>query len=301
MLYHTSGEKKFTTKSVISVFAETYPLYGESGSKNLTEEDYEYHSQLLVAVTSFLNISNRKRLSRELSILDVLKNVIAWDIEDEKNKTLPWSTILLALPRMTFQAFEVMAALPSSTAKLVVEFLPGLAEEACYIGKTTEQNPMLLIVYQLGHFIFSAIHLAGYILTPSIKGWFPMSGDDSIFKLLNSVFLYYGILLLIAATALIALTVVAFHFSTVAFALLLVIEAGLACGLFMEFTREPEPHVSSIPEGELEHANDINQEACDKPDKKSTAYGSFFGQKPPQDDLEEEHEKSNTCCPMFGF
>lgn len=135
MLYNTSNEKTFTTKSFLTVFAETYPLYGESGSKQLLEEDYEYFSQPLVGLTSFLNIPNQRRLSKELSFVDVFKNLIHLDIEDEKNKKLPWTTILLAFPRVVFYLVVTLLVLPSSTAKLITELLPGLGEEACYLGK----------------------------------------------------------------------------------------------------------------------------------------------------------------------
>ncbi|MDR3503358.1 MAG: hypothetical protein P4L79_12345 [Legionella sp.] len=229
MLNNTSNEKSFTKKSFITVFTETYPLYNESGSKPLTEEDYEYVSQPLVAVTSFFNLPNHKRLSKELSFFDVLKNVIHWDVENEKNKKMGWTTIPLAIPRTMFHLAVALLVLPSSTAKLITELLPGLAEEYCYIGKTqTKSNYFLQSAYKIGHFISSGVHFVGQLITPSIKGFFPsLRGESGIGKLLKSAFVYYGLLALLGTASLIALTVIAFKLPTLAFVGILIAEAGL--------------------------------------------------------------------------
>jgi hypothetical protein len=229
VLNNTSNEKSFTKKSFITVFAETYPLYNESGSKPLTEEDYEYVSQPLVAVTSFFNLPNHKRLSKELSFFDVLKNVIHWDAEDEKNKKIGWTTIPLALPRTIFHLSVALLVLPSSTAKLITELLPGLAEEYCYIGKTqTKSNYFLQSAYKVGHFLSSGVHFIGQLITPSIKGFFPsLQGESGIGKLLKSTFIYYGLLALLGTASLIALTIFAFKLPTIAFVSILIAEAGL--------------------------------------------------------------------------
>lgn len=59
MLNNTSNEATFTGKSFITVFTETYPLYNETGAKPLGDSDYEYCSQPLVAISSFLNLPTR--------------------------------------------------------------------------------------------------------------------------------------------------------------------------------------------------------------------------------------------------
>lgn len=259
MLNNTSNEKSFTKKSFITVFTETYPLYNESGSKHLTEEDYEYVSQPLVAVTSFFNLPNHKRHSKELSFFDVLKNIIHWDVEDEKNKKMGWTTIPLAVPRTIFHLVVALLVLPSSTAKLITELLPGLAEEYCYIGKTqTKSNYFLQSAYKVGHFISSGVHFIGQLITPSIKGFFPsMHGESSIGKLLKSAVVYYGLLALLGTASLIALTIFAFKLPTLACVGILIAEAALITYASRSiykgcFTAPNSPQPIEHPQDEIE-------------------------------------------------
>ncbi|MFJ1268250.1 hypothetical protein ACD661_06755 [Legionella lytica] len=229
MLNNTSNEKSFTKKSFITVYTETYPLYNESGAKRLTEEDYQYVSQPLVAVTSFFNLPNQPRHSNELSFFDVLKNTIHWDVEDEKNKQLGWTTVPLAIPRIIFHLSIALLVLPSSTAKLITELLPGLAEEYCYIGKNqSKSNYFLQSAYKVGHILSSSVHFIGQLITPSIKSFFPsLRGESGIGKLLKSAVVYYGLLALLGTAALIALTLVAFKLPPLACVSILIAEAAL--------------------------------------------------------------------------
>lgn len=261
LLNNTSNETTFTRKSFITVYTETYPLYNETGSKPLSESDYEYCSQPLVAISSFLNLPNQKRLSEKLSVLDILKNIIHWDVKDEQKGKFGWITTALAIPRFIGHLLGLAVALPSSTAKLIVELLPGVGEEYCYIGKQNSQdNSYTQLGYKIGHFIFSGLHITGKVLTPSIKGFFPsLNGENGISNFLISTAIYYSILALITTAVLIALPIIAFKISMLLFMATLVAETGFVfylgynfykgcCGNPTPPVQSPIPAVQKVPQ-----------------------------------------------------
>lgn len=65
--------------------------------------------------------------------------MIHWDVKDEQEGKVGWITTELTIPRVIGHLFGVAAALPSSTAKLAMELLPGIGEKYCYLGKKTRK------------------------------------------------------------------------------------------------------------------------------------------------------------------
>lgn len=198
-IYKTSEnifKNKFTLESLLLIYSETFPLDSEIGAEKISLENnsdklsdkYPYHSQPLVMLTSFLNLPNQKRKSDKLSILDVLKNMIDWDLEDEKNSKFSTLDNVLAAPMFVYHVLRMLVKLPFSIAKIVTEFLPGIGEESCRIAmKKSKENSLGFHAARIGYGIFSTLHFIGRAITSPIKGWMSTYGENKALGILSLV------------------------------------------------------------------------------------------------------------------
>jgi|GEM_PF-4296146 len=179
MLIHEISSTKPLKDIVQTVFTETFPLSDEIGYLPIPKNEKEYHRQPLVLLTSFLHLPNYPRIenrtlvdkltpSYRLTMLDVFKNMIDWNVADERKGKMSTLDKVLALPMLIFFTLRALVKLPINILKLFTEFLPGLAEGVCRCALHKNANNYLA---KLGVAVFSCLHFIGRSLTSPLKGW----------------------------------------------------------------------------------------------------------------------------------
>lgn len=169
MLVNKSSTNKFTLESLMLVYLEAYPQQGFR-SINYQYEDFNQLTQPLILLTSFLGLPNKMRISTKLSALDVLKNMLDWDLEDEKKGIISTLDKVLAVPMFLYHVLKMLLKIPFSLAQLVTEFLPGLSEEFCRITMETVKKPSLTFyAAKIGYGISSTLHFIGRAITAPLK------------------------------------------------------------------------------------------------------------------------------------
>jgi hypothetical protein len=153
------------------IYLETYrdaiivPRYSPS--------ELAYLAQPLVMLTLFLGLPNNKRTSDKLTVHDVLKNMIDWDIEDEKKGKFSPLDKILAIPMFLYHLIRMIIKTILNIAKIFTEFLPGLAEEFCRIAmENAEKKSLQYYAAKIGHAFFGALRFIGRAATSPVKGVF---------------------------------------------------------------------------------------------------------------------------------
>lgn len=181
MLLNHTDSLHFDKKAWVYLYSETFQPEGVIGNEKFDGygfnpdsqfpltlgHKYSYISQPLVMVTSFLSLPNKLRHTPDLTIKDVLKNMIDWNPENEKISTLD---MVFAVPMFLYFLIRSLIKLPINIAKLVTEFLPGLLEENCRLAANRVKNIFLGTLAAFGWGVFGMLHFMGRAITSPVKG-----------------------------------------------------------------------------------------------------------------------------------
>lgn len=170
MLLNKTEGTQFTTTSLLLIYSETFQPHGTVGNQKFT--DLNYLAQPLVMISSFLGLPNNRRLYKKLSFLDILKNMIGWSVDHERNdQHVTAGDVLKAIPFFLFFVTLSLIRIVFNIAKLVTEFLPALIEENCRLLGARYRDSRLDTIATAVYLFFNFLHFLGRAVTSPVKGF----------------------------------------------------------------------------------------------------------------------------------